>query len=93
MEETKNIRVILIFEIIGRPPKHLVDSLGKIIKEVDKEKGVTVISKNIKDPSELKDKKGFYTTFAEDFISCYFNVQIHARSHRNCLSRTNCTYK
>ena len=65
MEETKNIRVILIFEIIGRPPKHLVDSLGKIIKEVDKEKGVTVISKNIKDPSELKDKKGFYTTFAE----------------------------
>lgn len=65
MEETKNIRVILIFEIIGRPPKHLVDSLGKIIEEIDKEKGVTVISKNIKKPSELKDKKGFYTTFAE----------------------------
>ena len=65
MEETKDIRVILIFEIIGRPPKHLVDSLGKIIEELDKEKGVTVISKNIKKPSELKDKKGFYTTFAE----------------------------
>ena len=55
----------MIFEIIGKPPKHLVDSLGKIIEEIDKEKGSTVISKDIKKPTELKDEKGFYTTFAE----------------------------
>lgn len=65
MEETKNIRVIMIFEIVGKPPEHLVGSLDQIIKSMDAEKGVIVKSKDIKEPHEIEEQKGFYTTFAE----------------------------
>ena len=63
--ETKNIRVALVLEMVGRPKEHLVDSMEKILEEMDKEKGVKVISKEIKEPVEMKDSKEFFTTFTE----------------------------
>ena len=63
-DEVKVIAV-MILDIIGRPPKHLVESLEKIIEEMGKEKGVTLKSKQIKEPTVMKDQKDFYTTFAE----------------------------
>jgi hypothetical protein len=59
------VSVIMILDIIGRPPEHLVESLEKIIEEMGKEKGVTLKSKQIKEPVPIKDQKDFYTTFAE----------------------------
>ena len=59
------VSVIMILDIIGRPPEHLVESLEKIIEEMGKEKGVTLKSKQIKEPTPMKDQKDFYTTFAE----------------------------
>lgn len=59
------VKVILILDIVGRPPEHLVDTLKKLIEEMGKEKGVTVISNQIKEPALIKDQKDFYTTFAE----------------------------
>ncbi len=56
---------MLILDIIGRPPRHLIESLEKITEEMGKEKGVKIISKNIKEPVVMKDNKEFYTTFAE----------------------------
>lgn len=64
-EGTKNIRVILILEALGRPPEHLTETLEALVKQIDQEKGVKVISKKINKPVEIKDSKGFYTTFAE----------------------------
>ena len=55
----------MILDVIGRPPEHLIESLKKIIEEIDKEKGVDVKSKEIKKPTLMKDQKEFYTTFAE----------------------------
>jgi len=63
--ETKGIKSILIFEIIGRPPENLVNTLEDIIKQIDAEKGVEVKSKDIKEPNLMKDQKDLYTTFAE----------------------------
>ncbi|MGY4884113.1 MAG: hypothetical protein ACP5NZ_00880 [Nanobdellota archaeon] len=63
--ETTGIRVALVIEVLGKPPEHLTDTLEKIIESLDKEKGVKVISKDIKKPIEIKDKKEFYTSFAE----------------------------
>lgn len=63
-EETK-IRVVFILDVIGRPPRHLIESLEKVIDEIDKEKGVTVKMKDIKEPTLMKDRQDFYTTFAE----------------------------
>lgn len=63
--ETKGIRAVFILEILGKPAEHLTETLNKLIKGIDEEKGVKVVEKKIKEPVELKDEKGFYTTFAE----------------------------
>ena len=65
MTDDTKIRAIMIFDVIGRPPKHLIESLEKLIEEIDKEKGVNVKVKDIKEPTFMKDQKDFYTTFAE----------------------------
>ncbi len=65
---SENIQVItatLILEIIGRPKEHLVETLEKIIADMDKEKGTKVIRKQINEPVLMKDQKDLYTTFAE----------------------------
>ena len=33
IEETKGIQAVMIIEVIGRPPKHLTETLEKIINE------------------------------------------------------------
>ena len=65
MADDVGIKAIMILDVIGRPPKHLIESLEKIIEEMDKEKGVKVKMKDIKKPTLMKDQKDFYTTFAE----------------------------
>jgi len=59
------VSAIMILDIIGRPPEHLVESLEKIIGNIEKEQGITLTSKQIKEPTLMKDQKDFYTTFAE----------------------------
>ena len=61
----ENIKAVLILDIIGRPPEHLVKMLEDVIGDMGKEKGVIVKSKSIKEPAFMKDNKEFYTTFAE----------------------------
>jgi len=63
--ETKGLRAVFILEIIGRPAEHLTETLNKIIDQIDEEKGIKVIEKKVKEVIEMKDKKDFYTTFAE----------------------------
>ena len=65
MTDDTKIRAIMILDVIGRPPKHLIESLEKLIEEIDKERGVSVKVKDIKNPVLMKDQKEFYTTFAE----------------------------
>ena len=55
----------LIFEIIGKPPEYLIETLEDIIKQMNEEKGVKVINKKINEPVVMKENKEFYTTFAE----------------------------
>ena len=42
-KENPNIKAILVFEIIGKPPKKLKDVLEDVIKKIDGEKGQTRI--------------------------------------------------
>ena len=64
-DEEPKIRAMVVLEVIGKPPEHLAEVLEKVIGEIDKEKGVTVIGKNIKDPKPLKENENFFTAFAE----------------------------
>ena len=63
--ETKKITAVMILEIIGKPAEHLVETLEQISKEMGEEKGVKMINKKISEPVELKERKDFFTAFAE----------------------------
>lgn len=63
--ETRNILVNLVFEIIGRPPEHLIETLGNIIKNVGGEKGISVKNKNIREAVAMEKQKDMFSTFAE----------------------------
>ncbi len=63
--ETRNIRAILIVEVIGRPPEHLTETLNNIISKIDEEKGVDVKEKKLHESVLMKEQKDFYTSFAE----------------------------
>ncbi len=59
------IRAVMILEILGKPPEHLKETLGKMIEAIGKEKGIEVKSSKINEPIELPENKELYTTFAE----------------------------
>ncbi len=65
MSSDEGVRAIMILDIIGRPPEHLIENLESLIKEIDSEKGVKVVMKDIKKPTPVKEHKDIYTTFAE----------------------------
>lgn len=65
MSSNENIKAMMIFEVIGKPPEHLIETLETLIKNIDGEKGVEVVSKKLGEPSLMKDQKDFYTNFAE----------------------------
>lgn len=64
-DETKGIKALLIIDVIGRPPKHLTETLTNIVKKIDDEKGVKVVAKKLSEPTLMKDQKDFYTSFAD----------------------------
>jgi hypothetical protein len=63
--ETRGIRANLILEVIGRPPEHLVQTLGELIEKIDEEEGVQVLEKKVHEPELMKDQDQFYSSFAE----------------------------
>lgn len=65
MSETKGIYAEIILEVMGRPPEHLIETLENLIKQIDEEPGVKVISKKINEPILMKERDDFYTNFAE----------------------------
>ncbi|HEA46706.1 MAG TPA: hypothetical protein ENH99_02900 [Candidatus Pacearchaeota archaeon] len=67
MNSTEDVKItaVIVLDVIGKPPEHLIASLEEIIKEMDKEKGITVKMKDIKEPRPMKGQEGFFTTFAE----------------------------
>jgi hypothetical protein len=61
----KKIRIILILEVLGRPPEFLTETLQGMVKKISEEKGVKIVDKKINPPVLMKDQKDFYTSFAE----------------------------
>lgn len=64
-DERKKIEAVFILEVLGRPPEYLIETLNNIIKSIGEEKGVAVKKTDIKEPVEMANQKGFYTSFAE----------------------------
>lgn len=79
-DENQKIQGILILEIIGKPEKFLIDTLNDIITQMGLEPGVSIKSKNIREPKKMEESAGvakssggklnieqkdFYVSFAE----------------------------
>lgn len=63
--ETTGILSVMIIEVLGRPPEHLIQTLEEILKKLGEEKGVKINDKKIREPNLVKDKKDLYTSFLE----------------------------
>ena len=59
------IKADLVFEILGRPAEHIKTALSGVIDKLGTEKGVKVNNKKIHEPTEVRESKDLYTTFAE----------------------------
>ncbi len=60
------IKTILIFELLGRPPEHLKETLSGLIDKVAKDEGVKIVERKISEPKKVeKAQQDLYTTFAE----------------------------
>ena len=70
----KKIQAIITFEMMGRPPEHLIDTMKQLIEVIGQEKGIKIIKKEVHECKKIdnKDKDGvviaqgeLYSTFAE----------------------------
>jgi len=71
----EKIKALFIFEMLGRPPEHIKETLGKLIEKLGKQKGIEVTKKTIHEPKKLEEEdkkekridegKEIFTTFAE----------------------------
>lgn len=48
------IRALFIFEIMGKPPEHIVETLEKLIDQLSKNKGLEIKNKTIHKPKEIE---------------------------------------
>jgi len=83
MEET--IRILLIYEILGKPPEHIKLALEKFADEFNDKPNIKLLSKKVHEPKPLeKDDlpegaKDLFTTFAEieleiEDLNILFNI-------------------
>jgi uncharacterized protein YfcZ (UPF0381/DUF406 family) len=56
LDEDQKINVSFIIEILGRPKDHVAETLGKLVDEIDEEKGVQVVEKTLHEPKVLEEK-------------------------------------
>src|SRR3989339_601821 len=63
----KKIKVMFIFEMIGKPPEYLKETLEKYIKNLETE-GVKLLSHKTSEAKELETKDG-----GKGFLYCAFS--------------------
>jgi hypothetical protein len=78
------IKAVYIYEILGKPPEHIKETLGQYIDKLGEITGVKVLGKKIHEPHAIEDKNAndLYTTFGEaeleiDDINTAFAIVFH----------------
>jgi hypothetical protein len=73
------IKLLVIYEMIGRPPEHIKDSLNELIEGIGKNPGITVNNKKIHEPHPLdKEKAKDLNQGAESLFSTFAEVELVA---------------
>ncbi len=96
----KKIKTVFFFEMLGKPPEYIKETLGEYVKNLETE-GVKIISKKIHEPKLLeKDPdKELYSTFAEvamemDNLNLLFGISFRMLpSHVEILEPVDCNIK
>ncbi len=78
MTENK-IKALFVFEILGRPPEHIKETLSDLIDKLEKIPGISIDNKTIHDakPVEKEGVENLFTSFAE--------VEVNADELNNLL--------
>ena len=79
-----NIKALFIFEIMGRPPEHIKNTLGELVDKLGEQKRINIIRKEVHEPKPV-EKEGatnLFTTFAEveliaDNLSLIFDIALN----------------
>jgi hypothetical protein len=61
----KKIKAIIVLEILGKPKEFVSQSLANVINQIRGEPKISVINSSVNEPTELKEKNGLFSTFAE----------------------------
>ena len=82
---TKKIRVMFIFEILGRPAEHIKQTISQLVDKLGEFPGIKIDKKTIHEPKLLENEKtkDLFTTFAEvevlgDDINAIINIVFNA---------------
>lgn len=78
MKMTEKIKSLFIFEIMGRPPEHIKKSLGELIYNLGKQKGIQIIRKEIHEPKKLEENKKVKVISGDDFFTTFAEVELIA---------------
>jgi hypothetical protein len=74
----EKIQAHLILEILGRPAEHIKEALNELLKKLGTEKGIKIISQDVREPNPIKDSD-LFTSFADitvelDSIDQFFGI-------------------
>jgi len=74
------VRAMIVLEILGKPPEHINTTMKEVVSNLDKEQGITVIRKDIKEPKliEQKNKEGKQIPGAEEIHTSFAEVELEA---------------
>jgi len=67
------IRAMFIFEILGRPPEHIKETMSQLVDKLAELPGIEIDKKTVHEPKPVKEENagkegnmsGLFTTFAE----------------------------
>ncbi|MDD5740924.1 MAG: hypothetical protein PHH54_02980 [Candidatus Nanoarchaeia archaeon] len=63
---TYKIRAMFVFEILGRPPEHVKETISQLVDKLTELPGIEISKKTVHEPKAVEDKNAnLFTTFAE----------------------------
>ncbi len=95
------IKALFIFEILGRPPEHIKETMELLVDKLGELEGVEINSKKIHEPKliEKEGVKDLFSAFSEveilgEDLNAILNVVFHAMpSHVEILSPNELKFK
>lgn len=84
---TERIKLLLIYEILGRPPEHIKEALEKLIEQIGKNPGIKILERKVHEPHAVEKEKNEdnkevkeSVIKVENLFSTFAEVEIEANS-------------